>query len=93
MNKSELIDVMAEKAGLTKADAARALEAFISATQEELAKDGGTVVLVGFGAFEAKTREARKGRNPQTGAELEIKASRSPSFKAGKKFKDSTNTI
>ncbi|CAM4336503.1 HU family DNA-binding protein [Acinetobacter pragensis] len=88
MNKSELIDAIADKGGLSKADAGKALDATIAAVTEAL-KAGDTVTLVGFGTFSVKERAARTGRNPQTGATLEIKASKVPSFKAGKGLKDS----
>ncbi|ANF81706.1 DNA-binding protein HU [Acinetobacter sp. NCu2D-2] len=87
MNKSELIDAIAEKGGLSKADAGKALDATIASVTEAL-KNGDTVTLVGFGTFGVKERAARTGRNPQTGATLEIKASKVPSFKAGKGLKD-----
>ncbi|QIC67356.1 HU family DNA-binding protein [Acinetobacter schindleri] len=87
MNKSELIDAIAEKGGLSKADAGKALDATIASVTEAL-KSGDTVTLVGFGTFCVKERAARTGRNPQTGATLEIKASKVPSFKAGKGLKD-----
>ena len=88
MNKSELIDAIADKGGLSKADAGKALDAAIASVTEAL-KAGDTVTLVGFGTFSVKERAARTGRNPQTGATLEIKASKVPSFKAGKGLKDS----
>jgi len=87
MNKSELIDAIAEKGGLSKTDAGKALDATIASITEAL-KSGDTVTLV-FGTFNVKERAARTGRNPQTGATLEIKASKVPSFKAGKGLKDS----
>ena len=87
MNKSELIDAIAEKGGLSKADAGKALDATIASVTEAL-RSGDTVTLVGFGTFGVKERAARTGRNPQTGATLEIKASKVPSFKAGKGLKD-----
>lgn len=87
MNKSELIDAIAEKGGLSKADAGKALDATIASISEAL-KEGDTVTLVGFGTFAVKERAARTGRNPQTGATIEIKASKVPSFKAGKGLKD-----
>ena len=87
MNKSELIDAIAEKGGLSKADAGKALDVTIASVTEAL-KSGDTVTLVGFGTFGVKERAARTGRNPQTGATLEIKASKVPSFKAGKGLKD-----
>ncbi|MEG2359731.1 HU family DNA-binding protein [Acinetobacter sp.] len=88
MNKSELIDAIADKGGLSKADAGKALDAAIASVTEAL-KAGDSVTLVGFGTFSVKERAARTGRNPQTGATLEIKASKVPSFKAGKGLKDS----
>ena len=88
MNKSELIDAIAEKGGLAKTDAGKAIDATITSITEAL-KSGDTVTLVGFGTFNVKERAARTGRNPQTGAALEIKASKVPSFKAGKGLKDS----
>jgi len=90
MNKSELIDAMAEASELTKADAGRALDAFMSSVTDAL-KDSNSVALVGFGTFSVKDRAERKGRNPQTGEEITIKAARIPSFKAGKGLKDSVN--
>ncbi|NOQ65478.1 MAG: DNA-binding protein HU [Methyloprofundus sp.] len=90
MNKSELIDAMADASELTKADAGRALDAFMSSVTNAL-KDNDSVALVGFGTFSVKDRAERKGRNPQTGAEITIKAARIPSFKAGKGLKDSVN--
>ncbi len=76
------------KGGLSKTDAGKALDATIASITEAL-KAGDTVTLVGFGTFNVKERAARTGRNPQTGATLEIKASKVPSFKAGKGLKDS----
>jgi DNA-binding protein HU-beta len=90
MNKSELIDAIAGKSGLTKADAGRALDGFIQSVEEAL-KNGDSVALVGFGTFEVKERAERKGRNPQTGEEITIKAAKIPSFKAGKSLKDAVN--
>ncbi len=90
MNKSELIDAMADASELTKADAGRALDAFMSSVTDAL-KNGNSVALVGFGTFSVKDRAERKGRNPQTGAEITIKAAKIPSFKAGKSLKDSVN--
>jgi DNA-binding protein HU-beta len=82
MNKAELIDAMAEKAGLSKADAKRALDAFIDTTAGALKKKD-RVSLVGFGSFSISTRAARKGRNPQTGKEITIKAKNVVKFKPG----------
>ncbi len=90
MNKSELIDAIADKSELTKADAGRALDGFVTAVTEALSS-GDSVALVGFGTFTVKDRAERKGRNPQTGAEITIKAAKIPSFKAGKSLKDSVN--
>ena len=90
MNKSELIDSIADKSGLTKADAGRALDGFLGAVTEAL-QNGDSVALVGFGTFAVKDRAERKGRNPQTGAEITIKAAKIPSFKAGKTLKDAVN--
>ncbi len=87
MNKTELINAMAEKAELSKKDTEKALNAFIDTVTEELA-DGGKVQLVGFGTFETSERAARVGRNPQTGEEMEIPASIVPKFKAGKALKE-----
>jgi DNA-binding protein HU-beta len=82
MNKAELIDAMAAESGLTKADAKKALDAFISATSKALS-NGDRVALVGFGSFSIATRAARTGRNPQTGQELKIAAKKVIKFKAG----------
>ena len=90
MNKSELIDAMAESAELTKADAGRALDAFINTVTGALS-NGDSVALVGFGTYSVKERAERKGRNPQTGNEITIQAAKVPSFKAGKSLKDAVN--
>lgn len=90
MNKTELVSAMAEKAGLSKKDAEAALKAFTDVIAEEL-KKGEKIQLVGFGTFEVSERAARTGRNPQTGAEMKIPASKSPKFKAGKALKDLVN--
>ncbi len=82
MNKAELIDAIASEAGLTKADSKKALDAFISATTNAL-KGGDRVALVGFGSFSVSEREARQGRNPQTGKEITIPAKKVVKFKAG----------
>ena len=82
MNKAELIDAMASGAGLSKSDAKKALEAFVNATGDAL-KGGDRVALVGFGSFSVSTRAARKGRNPQTGKEINIAAKKVVKFKAG----------
>lgn len=92
MNKSELVDSMVNKSGLTKAQATDALNAFI-ATIGEAMQANDTVSLVGFGTFSVKERQARTGRNPQTGAEMQIPASKVPSFKAGKGLKDGVNGV
>jgi DNA-binding protein HU-beta len=90
MNKSELIEAIAESADLTKADAGRALDGFLGAVTSALSK-GDSVALVGFGTYSVKERAERKGRNPQTGDEITIKAAKIPSFKAGKSLKDAVN--
>ena len=90
MNKTELVAAMAEKAQISKKDAEAALKAFTDVVAEEL-KKGEKIQLVGFGTFEVSERAARTGRNPQTGAEMEIAASKAPKFKAGKALKDSIN--
>jgi len=87
MNKTELVDAIAKKAGLTKAQAARALDAFLD-TVEETLKQGGSVVLVGFGTFTVKERRERQGRNPRTGEPMVIPAAKVPAFRPGKKLKD-----
>ena len=90
MNKAELVDVISKKTGLTKKASEASLNAVTEAISEELKKDG-KVQLVGFGSFEVRKRAARKGRNPQTGAEMKIAASKAPVFKAGKALKDKVN--
>jgi DNA-binding protein HU-beta len=90
MNKAELIDAIAASAEITKADAARALDATISNIAGAL-KKGDTVTVVGFGSFVVRTRAARTGRNPKTGEEIKIAASNNPVFKAGKALKDAVN--
>ncbi|BBG30482.1 MULTISPECIES: HU family DNA-binding protein [Zymobacter] len=90
MNKSELIEAIAASADIPKAAATRALDAMIDAVTETL-KDGGSVALVGFGTFSVKERAARTGRNPQTGAPINIAAAKVPGFKAGKALKDAVN--
>jgi len=90
MSKQALVEFMASEAGLTKADATRALEAFVAGVTKSL-KKGEKVTLVGFGTFDAKHRAAREGRNPQTGATVKISARVVPSFKAGSKLKDALN--
>ena len=90
MNKSELISAITAEADISKAAAGRALDAVISAVTGAL-KDGEPVSLVGFGTFSVKARAARTGRNPQTGAAIQIAAANIPSFKAGKALKDAVN--
>lgn len=90
MTKAYLVDYIAENADLTKADATRALEAMLAGVEKGLKEDG-KVTLVGFGTFSAKKREARTGRNPQTGEEVKIPSRVVPSFKAGNKLKDALN--
>ena len=90
MNKGDFIGGVADAAELSKADAARAVDAMIDVITKAL-KKGDTVTLVGFGTFSVRKRAARKGRNPQTGAEIKIKASKNPAFKAGKALKDAVN--
>ena len=87
MNKSELIAKIAEKSELSKKDAEKALNAFVDSVTDALVA-GDKVVLVGFGSFETKKRAARKGKNPQTGAEINIPATTVPAFKVGKALKD-----
>ena len=87
MNKAELIDAVADNADLSKAAAGRALDAALEAITKALKKKD-TVTLVGFGTFSVRKRSARIGRNPKTGEEIKIKASRVPGFKAGKALKD-----
>jgi DNA-binding protein HU-beta len=90
MNKAELIEAMAESADISKAAAGRALDGMVEAITKAM-KEGDTLSLVGFGTFSVKERAAREGRNPQTGETIQIKASRIPSFKAGKALKDAIN--
>ena len=87
MNKSELVAAVAEKTGLSKAATERVIQSFTQSVQESLAK-GDDVTLIGFGTFTVRERAARSGRNPQTGKEIKIKASKVPAFKAGKGLKD-----
>ncbi|NQY38017.1 MAG: HU family DNA-binding protein [Alteromonadaceae bacterium] len=91
MNKSQLIEKIAAGADISKAASGRALDSFIDAVTEEL-QSGGQVALVGFGTFTVRDRAARTGRNPQTGATIEIGAAKVPAFKAGKALKDSCNS-
>ena len=90
MNKTELIAAIAEKTELSKKDAEKALKAFTDVVAEEL-KKGEKIQLVGFGTFEVSERAERTGRNPQSGAEMVIPASKAPKFKAGKALKDAIN--
>ena len=92
MNKTELITAMAEASGLTKKDCDTALNAFVDTLQAAL-KSGDKVQLLGFGTFEMKERAARTGKNPATGATIEIPASKAPAFKPGKAFKDSRDHL
>ena len=87
MNKSELIDVVAQNAGVTKASAGEVVEATLDAIADALS-GGDSVALVGFGTFSVRERGARTGRNPRTGESIAIAASRIPAFKAGKALKD-----
>jgi len=88
MNKAQLIDAIAEKAGLTKADSKKALDAFIEATTDAL-KNGDRVALIGFGSFSVSTRSARTGRNPQTGAPIKIGEKKVAKFKPGAELTES----
>ena len=91
MNKTELVAAMADKAGISKKDADKALAAFIDVVGTELTKKDGKVQLVGFGTFEVAERAARTGLNPLTKEKIKIKASKAPKFKAGKALKDKVN--
>ena len=90
VNKTELTANVAEKAGLTKKDAEKAVSALFESVQGALI-EGDRVQVIGFGTFEVKERAARMGRNPRTGQDIEIPASRNPVFKAGKALKDAVN--
>ncbi len=90
MNKAEFVGAVSGAADLSKADAARAIDAFIETIKKAL-KKGDTVSLIGFGSFVVRKRAARTGRNPRTGQTIKIKASKNPSFKAGKALKDAVN--
>ncbi|MEE9448321.1 MAG: HU family DNA-binding protein [Arenicellales bacterium] len=90
MNKSELVEAVAGAADLSKADAARAIEATVAAITDTLAK-GDSLSLIGFGTFSISHRAARAGRNPRTGETIQIKAAKLPKFKAGKALKDAVN--
>lgn len=90
MNKSELVDAVADSADISKAAASRAVDAMISTVSSAL-QNGDQVSLVGFGTFSVKERAARTGRNPRTGESIEIPAAKNPVFKAGKALKDAVN--
>lgn len=90
MNKTDLIDHIAKSADISKAASARAVEAMIGAVRTTLKKNG-SVTLVGFGTFSVGKRAARTGRNPRTGDEIKIKASKVPKFRPGKALKDAIN--
>ena len=90
MTKADLVNAIAEKAGLTKTDAEGAIKAFTDTITEAL-KKGDKVALVGFGTFSVGERAARTGKNPQTGEQISIAAAKVPKFKAGKALKDSVN--
>jgi len=90
MNKGELIEAVADAAGLSRADATKAVDATLDSITSTLAS-GGSVSLVGFGTFSVKARAARAGRNPRTGETIQIAASNVPGFKAGKALKDAVN--
>lgn len=90
MTKADLVNAIAEQAGLSKADSEKALKAFIGAVTKAL-KAGEKVSLVGFGTFSVGQRAARTGKNPQTGAKIKIAAAKTPKFKAGKALKDAVN--
>ncbi|MGV6852258.1 MAG: HU family DNA-binding protein [bacterium] len=90
MNKTDLVNAVADAADLSKADSARAVDAVVEAITGAM-KAGDQVSLIGFGTFSVKDRAARQGRNPRTGETIQIKASKNPSFKAGKALKDAVN--
>ena len=91
MNKSELVEQIAQKADLSRRDAEQAVDAALKTIEGELAR-GGEIALTGFGKFHVAQRGARQGRNPQTGATIEIKASKVPRFSAGSKLKQTVNS-
>ena len=91
MNKAELIDAVAAESGLTKSDAGGAVESVFNTIGNQL-RQGDSVSVVGFGQFSVSDRAARTGRNPRTGEEIKIAASRAPKFKAGKQLKDAVNS-
>ena len=90
MTKTELTAMVASKSGLSKTNAGKALNAFVASIEQALIA-GDTVQLLGFGTFEVRERSARTGRNPQTGREMQIPASKTPAFRAGKALKDALN--
>ncbi|MGH8902602.1 MAG: HU family DNA-binding protein [Egibacteraceae bacterium] len=90
MNKTELIDAAAASSGMAKTDIQSALDAILETIADEVGR-GNKVTLTGFGNFELRERAARTGRNPQTGEQIQVAASRAPAFKAGKSFKDAVN--
>jgi DNA-binding protein HU-beta len=90
MNKADLIEKLSDEVGFTKKDTGIFLDGFIKTVQESI-KNGENIQLIGFGAFELKERSARKGRNPRNGEPIEIPATKVPTFKAGKTFKDMVN--
>ena len=91
MNKSELVQAVAESAEVSKAVATKVIDAVVENITSALANDGETVTLVGFGTFSTRERSARTGRNPRTGESIKIKAAIVPVFKAGKALKDAVN--
>lgn len=90
MTKTELVNSIAEKAGLSKSDSEKALKAFVDTVSDAL-KQGDKIAMVGFGTFSVGERAARVGKNPQTGAAINIPAAKVPKFKAGKALKDAVN--
>lgn len=92
MTKAELVDAIAKEAKISKKDAEGSLKAFTEVVSEQL-KKGDKITLVGFGTFEVAKRAARTGRNPQTGKEMKIKASKAPKFKAGQSLKNAVNGV
>ncbi len=90
MNKSQLIDAVAAKSGLTKADTEKSFKAFVETISEQMG-NGEQITLIGFGTFLVRDRKARTGRNPRTGESIQIAASKVPAFKAGKALKDAVN--
>lgn len=90
MNKTDLVSAVAGQVGITKKDAEKVINAFFTTVADAL-KAGDKVQLIGFGTFEVRSRQARKGRNPQTGAEINIPAAKVPAFKPGKALKDAVD--